>query len=428
MSGRSVTLVYVETAANSNKFYRLIESADGAQCVAEWGRVRSGAKPQSAVYRGYGVYDRKLREKKAKGYVEFDTPVESTSPNALPADRIAASLFGDAAPDVDLARALIACNRHAITDATGGRVTVNADTGAVTTALGPVSRAALVKARTLLDSLVIANPSQRDVERYLTLVPQNVGNLRDMRWVNPSWVAAQRDLLDALDTAVAMSGTSAANIADAPAIPFRHRLTEVSAGEEFDRIDALFQASKNANHGSYGLRLCRVWRCADEQIADWERCRDELRTTRELWHGTSEGNVLSILRTGLICPPRQSEAHNYVGRMFGDGMYFSDQSTKSLNYATGHAPGMRGMGASSAPMMFLADVVTGNECRSRDGESATSLVDRSREGRDSKGRAYDSTIVRGGHVVTRSGYRVVNNEMIVWRSEQITLRYLCEFG
>ena len=51
---------------------------------------------------------------------------------------------------------------------------------------------------------------------------------------------------------------------------------------------------------------------------------------QELWHGTRAGNLLSILRAGFTIPP--ANAPHVTGRMFGNGVYFSDQSTKSLNY------------------------------------------------------------------------------------------------
>ena len=165
-----------------------------------------------------------------------------------------------------------------------------------------------------------------------------------------------------------------------------------------------------------------MWGLYDSGATQWDKRKVELRHTRELWHGTSAGNVLSILRTGLICPPASASAYNTTGRMFGDGIYFSDQSTKSLNYAIGSAPGQRGRSAIGGnPMMFLADVVMGRECRSDATTYGSALVTRSRTGTDSKGRNFDSIFVLGGHCGVR------NNEMIVWRTEQIKLTHLCEF-
>src|SRR5207237_10291665 len=71
----------------------------------------------------------------------------------------------------------------------------------------------------------------------------------------------------------------------------------------------------------------------------FERRGRRIGNVMELWHGTRAGNLLSILKSGFVVPP--PSAPHVTGRMFGDGIYFSDQSTKSLNYAHGHSNGSR---------------------------------------------------------------------------------------
>ncbi|GAG42041.1 unnamed protein product, partial [marine sediment metagenome] len=46
---------------------------------------------------------------------------------------------------------------------------------------------------------------------------------------------------------------------------------------------------------------------------------------KELWHGTKCSNMLSIMKKGLIIPC--SSSGHVTGRMFDDGLYFTDQST-----------------------------------------------------------------------------------------------------
>ena len=97
-----------------------------------------------------------------------------------------------------------------------------------------------------------------------------------------------------------------------------------------------------------------------------------------------------------------------TGRMYGDGVYFSDQSTKSLNYATGSAPGQYG-GGSQRKFMLVNDVAMGKPY----------MATRSFSGGCPRG--YDSTFAKAGS----SGVR--NNEMIVYRTSQVRPTYLCEF-
>jgi poly [ADP-ribose] polymerase len=65
-----------------------------------------------------------------------------------------------------------------------------------------------------------------------------------------------------------------------------------------------FHRSRNSMHDANRLTLQRVWSISDTGATAWAKLRTDLKHTRQLWHGTSAGNVLSILRTGLICPGR----------------------------------------------------------------------------------------------------------------------------
>ena len=91
--------------------------------------------------------------------------------------------------------------------------------------------------------------------------------------------------------------------------------------------------------------------------------------------------------------------------MFGPGAYFSDQSTKSLNYAYGYWGGS----ADNNCFMFLADVAMGK------------AYTPSSWGSGFPKRGYDSTFAKAG----KSGVR--NNEMIVYKTNQANLKYLIEF-
>lgn len=423
----TLMLVQVNASGNNNKFYELSKMPDGST-FARWGRV--GAYGQTRSYPGHSSFEAKRNEKLRRGYIVFgDNAAPHMSALAGNDGQLAARVTAGLSPkgnDVaaDLITALIRSNRHAIDTATGGRIRVS-DSGAVTTALGPVSLPQIAQARTVLARLR-SGYDRAAVEKYLTLIPQKVADVRATDWVTRAWCLEQDDLLDALESAVTMSASAsspAGDMTDPDPITFRHTLLELDKnGSEFSRIAAKFDTSRNAMHDANRLTLRRVWVLDDTSQSSWETRKKELKHSRELWHGTTAGNVLSILRTGLICPPSNAGAYNTTGRMFGDGVYFSDQSTKSLNYAIGSAPGQRGGSGGGKSMMLLADVVMGRECRSDAAMSSSSLVRASRTGSDAKGRGFDSIFVRGGHCGVR------NNEMVVWRTDQIKLTHLCEFA
>lgn len=422
----TVMLIRVSAAVNNNKFYELSKMPDGST-LARWGRV-GAAKPQSQTYAGHGSFSRKIDEKLGRGYVVFDGghahPQRRTGAVADPGhllQRVTAGLFATGhTASKDLVSELIRHNRHAIDTATGGRITVS-ESGAVRTALGAVSLAQINTARGEL-AVLRRGYNSRAVERYLTLIPQPITDVREKHWVTGTWCREQDDLLAALESAVTMATTGDDTDVAAEPIAFRHTLVELGrSDEQFACLAEKFDRSRNTMHDANRLTLHRAWTITDTAADAWDARKAQLKHTRQLWHGTSAGNMLSILRTGLICPPTNAGAYNLTGRMFGDGVYFSDQSTKSLNYAIGRAPGQHGRSAAGNPMMLLADVVMGRECRSDFAATGSALVLRSRTGTDAKGRPFHSLFVRGGHCGVR------NNEMVIWNTEQIKLTYLCEF-
>jgi poly [ADP-ribose] polymerase 2/3/4 len=125
-----------------------------------------------------------------------------------------------------------------------------------------------------------------------------------------------------------------------------------------------------------------------------------------LWHGTRSSNLLSILKNGLMIP--KANAAHCTGRMFGDGIYTSLQSTKALNYATDFWN--KSGSANQRTFMFLCEVALGKMY-----EPTSRAVSFPKTGTN-------STWVDAG----KCG--VMNHECIVYDTAQINLKYLCEFG
>ena len=168
-----------------------------------------------------------------------------------------------------------------------------------------------------------------------------------------------------------------------------------------------FDESKNGSHVSSHLKLKNVFELTNNDMnARFEAVAKKIGNTKMFWHGTRAFNVLSILKNGLIIP-KNGGSYHITGRMFGDGLYFSDQSTKSLNYSYGYWDG----GAKDSNcFMFVADVAMGKEYIP------------SGPGNNFPKPGYDSVFAKAH----KSG--VMNNEMIVYDINQANLRYLCEFG
>lgn len=118
-----------------------------------------------------------------------------------------------------------------------------------------------------------------------------------------------------------------------------------------------------------------------------------------LIHGTRFQYVRHILKTGLIVPKVAAN-----GRMFGDGLYFANESHKSLNYVQGYE---------NMKIMFLADVAVGDVYTAT--ESMNSLK--------AAPNGFHSVLGKKGHTKSWGG-KLAHDEYIVYRQDQQTIRYI----
>ena len=75
------------------------------------------------------------------------------------------------------------------------------------------------------------------------------------------------------------------------------------------------------------------------------------------WHGTRRANMIGITTKGLLIRP-SGVAH--AGSMYGDGIYWATNSTKSINYCDVRGSYWAG-GRSKTGYLLLSDVAFGNQ-------------------------------------------------------------------
>lgn len=425
--------ILADVSANSNKFWNITIQPDHT-VVTHWGRVgdsgQSKSFPHSSVYAAENFFNSKCREKEKKGYVrqriliEGATDIRTVSASNL--EQVARQQIKTNSPELDdLISFLTKANVHNILSATS--MQYDTSKGVFTTPLGIVTADAIQDARGLLiqmGDLVyrqdFANTSWNDLlSQYLVTIPQRIGRTRprpELLFPDVNAIQSQNKILDDLEASLQSvlagatmkdaSGKAVANNAQV----FNVQLSLVDDKRTIQRIKDKYNETRKSMHACYHLDVKRVFLVNIEMMSDAYDARGKrVGNVMELWHGTRVGNLLSILKGGLKVPP--SSSPHVTGRLFGDGVYFSDQSTKSLNYAYGAAPGQRG-GIESSTFMFLADVAMGR-----------SFVPSGYGSRHSYPvTGYDSTFAKAG----QSG--IHNNEMIVYSTDQCNLTYLVEFG
>lgn len=431
-----IMLVKVDSTANSNKFYHLV--LEGDKVTARYGRV--GVPGVSKVYMGGSVkYESIKRSKMRSGYREVEVVSASTSKVDLH-KAASTSLTRGTVADKKIAALidnLVAANRHEILTASGGMINIDTN-GVIKTPLGVISGRSIEKAEDILANIEPGKATIKQVEEYLSLIPQPVRSQRGWHeeiFRNNAEIRRHREFLkqlkDSYNWAEAQAKAASSN-EDFRAMYedlFRFTIDTVTDTKLFNQINEMYTSSANSTHASKGLKLHRVYCLKDETSQnDYDSRLAEIGNEKQLWHGTRAFNVLSVLRKGLFVPPVRGSSFVTTGRMFGDGIYFSDQSTKALNYAYGYAPGMIKTSdqLGNSFFMFLANVAMGWEFQPNKLGYGTQFtqaaLQQAHNGTDPKiGKRYNSISVKGGTC------GVLNNEMIVWDTKQINLKYLCEF-
>ncbi len=419
--------------SNNNKFWN-VTLYDNDDVMSEWGR--QGKTKQSKTWSGAGrsFMDKKIAEKGKKGYHENQV-VEGTGEINISAGRVANTELKDIAvkqiksknPIVaKLVQFLVDVNAHAIHKATGGKIKYDTSSATFKTTQGVVVPQQVTRARDLLAEMYNhvkkGNWSmiEDELNEYLSLIPRDFG----MKRMSPSdilpdiaAIGAENDILDSLDTAYAgvhvatqkKTAKKKTTKKKAPKI-FEVNMEIVTDKKVLSHVKHLYQSTRRSMHSSNNLSVQTVYAITIKTMQDKFNSKGKsMENVWQLWHGTKASNLLSIMKGGLIIP--SSSAAHCTGRMYGDGIYFSDISTKALNYATNF---WGGGGATNRTFMFLADVAMGNF------HIATS----SWGGYPVRGT--DSTWAKGKDKGgTHSG--VINDEMIVYHLNQCNLIYLVEF-
>lgn len=410
-----------DPAANSNKVWIANAYADGT-FETRYGRVLENSnlakttKRFSSASGAINELERKCREKLYKGYRETQTiengqtsVTVNVDVKSVAADQIA----GDDKTTRDLIEYLATVNIHNILTTTS--LSYDVSNATFSTPLGVLAPNAIRDARTLLSEILQFNDadnfsSRRDyaIKDYFQIVPKSFGRkvpAAKELLADSKAIQSESAILDALETALTVTATANDKI-------FECKLTKVSGSTDggratFRTINELFKKTRNqSHHGTASRKMIRLYEVSmPSHETQFEAVKQQIGNVRgDLWHGTRASNLLSILKNGLIIPP--ANAAQCTGRMFGNGIYSSLQSTKALNYATQmwNSSGTH----SQRTFMFFCEAAFGKSYKPS--QTFRSLPS-----------GYDSTWVEPGTA------GVMNHEAIVYQPSQIRLQYLAEF-
>jgi poly [ADP-ribose] polymerase len=434
--------VCTDALNNNNKFweYKLYDDDTYVACYGRVGKTRTEDPPKPKK-----DLQTKIREKTSgrgkEGTPTYKPPYKEitivadavpTGPTGHSASTIAvktAAVEQLAKKDValvNLVTRLVEANKHELYKASGGQMNIDLSTGIISTPVGVITKDSIKDARLLLNDLApFALRNDFDDKKFITklndylmLVPQQVGHARGWHHhfiTGQSDFLKQNTLLDQLDASADLAearkqqatSTHQQTTIATPSL-FNTDLKIITDPKIIAMIDQKYTATLNRMHDSAraGLKPKKYYEvCHQEDHTSFQNDGAKVGNIKLLWHGTRMFNVLSILKNGLVMP-NAIATQVICGAMFGNGIYFSDQSSKSLNYAYGY---WDRNSRDTNCFMFLADVAMGKEYVPAGSYETLPK------------KEFDSTYAIGG----KSG--VMNNEMIVYRKSQANLRYLVEF-
>lgn len=398
----------VTASANNNKYYNMTPHGD--TWTAEYGRVGS-----SCQTREYPItqWEKKYNEKIKKGYVDQSDLVQDLI--QVEKQKSSESKYKEIENKVitEIVERLQQMARKAISD----NYTISSN---------KVTQAMVDEAQNLLTELTTIN----DVDKFndillklFSVIPRKMKRVSEYLAKSDKdysrIITDEQDLLDVMKGQVVQKETedsvsehnedcSPITILDAMGLEF----------EECDKDD--ISKIKNAL-GNCSNRFYTAWKV--KNIRTSERFDDfvsseGIKNTKLLWHGSRNENWWSIINTGLVLKPTNAVI---TGKLYGYGIYFAPKAQKSLGYTSLDGSCWVG-GTANFALMALMEVAYGNPYDVYSFDSRYNSLNYKKL----KELKSDANCLHA-HAGADTGWtQLRNDEIIVYKEEQCTIRYLVE--
>lgn len=394
-------LVMVTASANNNKYYKQIPHGD--TWTAEYGRI--GSSSQRREY-PMSQWNSKYNEKIRKGYVDQSDLVE----DLIQVQKPKQSKYKEIENKViaEIVERLQAMAKQAISD----NYTISSN---------KVTQAMVDEAQDILTGLL----DIPDVDTFndmllklFTVIPRRMGNVKDYLVKSTEDFAKiiqrEQDLLDVMRGQVVQKQIMD-DTKDNDDNKNENTILE-QLGLEFDECNDKDIAVIKDALGSCADRFYKAWKVKNVKTQErFEKFVKEnnIKNIKLLFHGSRNENWWSIINTGLVLKPTNAVI---TGKMFGYGIYYAPKARKSLGY-TSLDGSYWVRGNSKSGFMALMDVAYGKpyDVYSFDSKYYNFNYDRLQEACNGANclHAHEGSMLR-------------NDEIIVYKEDQCTIRYLIE--
>lgn len=401
MSEKSPVYLVMVSINNNNKYYRMIPHGDTFE--VEYGRV--GASCQHASY-SMSQWDKKYNEKIKKGYVDQTHLVQDLIQKEQPKTK-------DGYKEIE--NKAIAEIVQRLQDMAHKKIQANYKVSSQ-----QVTQAMVDEAQNVIDNLMNKTTLKEFNNTLLTLftvIPRKMGNVND--YIAKGEDDFARILKDEQDLLDVMRGQVVTHIVqDEPAESVEEKQETIleAMGLVFEpTTDEDVKMIKNLL-GDCRDKFYRAWRVTNvktqKRFDDFVE-KEKISNTKLLWHGSRNENWWSIINTGLVLRPTNAVI---TGKMFGYGIYYAPKARKSLGY-TSLSGSYWARGNSNSAFMAIMDVAYGKpyDVHSFDSKYYDFNYEKLQ-------RACPGANCLHAH----AGSMLRNDEIIVYKEDQCTIKYLVE--
>lgn len=344
------------TAENNNKYYNCFPNSDGTFTV-KYGRV--GGHESTTTY-PMSKWDSQINSKLKKGYVSqthLMTDVIENSKEEEPTEgRDKFSVIENKSVR-DIIKRLYDFANKVVQSAYKVKSSV-------------VTQAMIDEAQSLIDNLALNyenmdyNQFNKKLLEIFMVIPRKMSNVSDyLIYKNDldsfkSIIDREQSTLDAMAGQVYKPVKIEKKNADS-----NTNNNEVSVLDEMgitmEDATAEDVALVKKMLGRDSDRFVKVWRVNNHETDKHFKkfCSEyKIDNTKLMWHGSRSENFFNILKTGLKIRPANAV---YTGSMFSDGLYFSTLARKSIGY-TSTAGSYWARGSAKTGFMAIFEVAYGN--------------------------------------------------------------------
>lgn len=395
------------TTNNNNKYYNMIPIDDN-QWQAKYGRVGSSEQVRTYSMRDW---DKKYNEKIKKGYVDRTDMVEEAIEVHSPKTKkeyqeIQNKVIKEIVEKLQsLARTSVDKNY---------KVKANV-----------VTQKMIDSAQELLDSLVNFQGTVKEFNEKLlelfSIIPRKMGNVNDYLVIKKEdfekKIIEESDILDTMRSQVYVKDIQEQKVEDEQPV---NNITILDAlgldiqevtNDEINMIKSLMNESQDKFKRAWKVTNYKTQKRFDDFVLN-----NNISDTRLLFHGSRSENFWSILQTGLVLRPTNAVI---TGKMFGYGIYYAPKCAKSIGY-TSLGGSYWAKGNSNTAYMAIFDVAYGKpydvySFDSKYYDLSYDKLQQFKKGANCLHAHSDKGMLR-------------NDEIVVYKEEQMTIKYLIEIG